>query len=180
MAAVADAPHVKSASRDANLFAGLRAAEIDFERPIDRKHVEPEKAEHGPCAHQEKSKSRHKAHRADKRHQHQKAGAAERAVRLEPRGEQFRLERAIKVIAWVHGVSVYPDYAENPAQRFSKSKIRTTAPKSKIAQADCGQTTRQPGRARKSRQKDQTMDAGRSARGVRALPQGQSRAQGRA
>ncbi len=53
----------------------------------------------------------------EKRHQHQKAGAVERAVRRQQRGKQFRLWNVLlKFVACGHGVSVYPDHGQNHPQ----------------------------------------------------------------
>jgi endonuclease-3 len=90
------------------------AAKIDPERPVDHQHVEAEKAEHRPGAHQPECNAGDKAHRADENHQHQKAGGAERAMRRHPRRKQRRLvKRRIKVVACGHRVSVYPDHGQN-------------------------------------------------------------------
>src|SRR5271156_4067619 len=115
MAAVADPPDMKLRRRQANFLAGFGAAKVDAERPVDREHVEAEKAEHGPGAHQQERNAGGETHDADKSHHHKEAGAVERAVRRQPRRKQLRLAVRIKIIACGHDVSVYPDYAENHA-----------------------------------------------------------------
>src|SRR3984957_17068369 len=81
MAAVADPPHMKLRRRQANFLAGFGAAKADAEGPVDREHVEAEKADYGPGAHQQERNAGGKTHHADKSHHHQEASAVERAVR---------------------------------------------------------------------------------------------------
>src|SRR3984957_16988821 len=78
MAAVADPPHMKFRRRQANFLAGFGAAKADTEGPVDREHVEAEKAEHEPRTHQQECDAGGKTHYADKSHHHQESGAVER------------------------------------------------------------------------------------------------------
>ena len=55
MAAMADPAHLEFRRRHHDLLGGSGAAEIDPERPVDDQHVEAEKAEYRPGAHQQKA-----------------------------------------------------------------------------------------------------------------------------
>ena len=65
MAAMADPAQPQFGRRHRDLFIGPRAAEIDLEGPIDRQHVEAEKAEHRPGAHHQERDAGGKTDRAD-------------------------------------------------------------------------------------------------------------------
>src|SRR5258708_25622914 len=109
--------------RHGNFLAGPAAEEIDPERPVDREHIEAEKAEHRPGAHQQERKACGETDHAEKHHQHQKTGAVQRTLWGEQRGKQFRLRwPRIKVVAWCHYVSVYPIMAKINRRTLTKSQ----------------------------------------------------------
>src|SRR5579863_754574 len=112
VAAVADPSDMKLRRRQANFLAGFGAAKADAERPVDCEHVEAEKADDGPGAHQEERNAGGETHHADKGHHHQEAGAVERAVRCQPRRKQLRLAIRIKIIACGHDLLLYTSVAD--------------------------------------------------------------------
>src|ERR1700691_1048170 len=103
---------MKLRRRQANFLAGFGAAKADAEGPIDREHVEAEKADDGPGAHQEERNASGETHHADKGHHHQEAGAVERAVRRKPRRKQLRLAIRIKIIACGHDLLLYTNVVD--------------------------------------------------------------------
>ncbi len=185
-AAMADPPHAQFRGRHHDILGGVSAAEIDPERPVDDKHIEAEKAEHRPGAHHPEGDAGDKAHRADECHQHQKAGAVERAMRRHPRRKQRRLvKRGIKVVACGHRVSVYPDHGQNhPLEQRQKIRRSISAEESgKEGRQGAAEPCEEIGQAKISKakiSKAETLDTGRGPRGVQPVSQGQSGAEGRA
>src|SRR5204863_309598 len=72
VAAVAHPAHPQLRRRHPDFLGGPGVAEIDPKRPVDRQHVEAEKAQHRPRAHQQKRQPGGEADRAEKPHQEPK------------------------------------------------------------------------------------------------------------
>src|SRR6185437_11178083 len=124
-----------------DLLAGAGASVVDPEGPIDCNQIKREKAGYRPGAHPKESDADRAADRAPERHQHQKAVATERAVRLQQRPEQFRLEDIrTKVVACGHLSSISgsprkspivqrlnPSHVQLPSKKQAKRKVRPKA-----------------------------------------------------
>ncbi|GCC46463.1 hypothetical protein chiPu_0030587, partial [Chiloscyllium punctatum] len=194
LAAVADPAHPQLRGRDGDLLARFGGAEIDLEGPIDHQHVEAEEAEDRPGAEPPEHRAGDEADHRDERHQHDEAGAIQRAMRCQQRREQLWLGlgagrlgvvRGIKIVACSHDVSVYPVHGQNhplSARRHLKRSVGAEEESRESGKAAV-QRHGKEGARKKGRQegcKAEAVDGGGGLRGLRSVPQGQSRAEGRA
>ena len=126
MAAMADPPHPQFRRRHHDILGGVGAAKIDPERPVDHQRVEAKKADHRPRAHQEEYQPADEAETADESHDHDKAGAAQRAMRRDDRRKKRGLGTGV-VVDWVLGGHAALNIGQTWAKRRPAAK-RNAAP----------------------------------------------------